>query len=111
MPVKEVFVRLYKEISFTVASAWSTDRKLRTAISDLEVENRDERSTWHIRYPLATARKPLTVKITLWSRPPVRKPSSASTGVPSTQRSTLQKFDRQIGHSAAGELPYPIRWR
>lgn len=53
--VKEVFVRLYKEnLIYRGKRLVNWDPKLRTAISDLEVENRETKgSMWHIRYPLA----------------------------------------------------------
>ncbi len=57
--VKEVFVRLYKEdLIYRGKRLVNWDPKLRTAISDLEVENRESKgSMWHIRYPL-TVRNP-----------------------------------------------------
>ncbi len=57
--VKEVFVRLYKEnLIYRGKRLVNWDPKLRTAISDLEVENRESKgSMWHIRYPLADAAK------------------------------------------------------
>lgn len=53
--VKEVFVRLYKEdLIYRGKRLVNWDPKLRTAISDLEVESRDVKgSMWHLRYPLA----------------------------------------------------------
>ncbi|MCQ8233853.1 valine--tRNA ligase [Pectobacterium carotovorum] len=53
--VKEVFVRLYKEdLIYRGKRLVNWDPKLRTAISDLEVENREVKgSMWHLRYPLA----------------------------------------------------------
>ncbi|HBH65673.1 valine--tRNA ligase [Erwinia persicina] len=53
--VKEVFVRLHKEnLIYRGKRLVNWDPKLRTAISDLEVENRESKgSMWHIRYPLA----------------------------------------------------------
>ena len=53
--VKEVFVRLYKEdLIYRGKRLVNWDPKLRTAISDLEVENKEVKgSMWHIRYPLA----------------------------------------------------------
>ncbi|MEH2920647.1 valine--tRNA ligase [Samsonia erythrinae] len=53
--VKEVFVRLYKEdLIYRGKRLVNWDPKLRTAISDLEVENREMKgSMWHLRYPLA----------------------------------------------------------
>ncbi|MFP1843190.1 valine--tRNA ligase [Lonsdalea quercina] len=57
--VKEVFVRLYKEdLIYRGKRLVNWDPKLRTAISDLEVENRDVKgSMWHLRYPLADGAK------------------------------------------------------
>lgn len=53
--VKEVFVRLFNEnLIYRGKRLVNWDPKLRTAISDLEVENRESKgSMWHIRYPLA----------------------------------------------------------
>ncbi|MCU1795858.1 valine--tRNA ligase [Pectobacterium polaris] len=57
--VKEVFVRLYKEdLIYRGKRLVNWDPKLRTAISDLEVENREVKgSMWHLRYPLAAGVK------------------------------------------------------
>ncbi|XKM14530.1 valine--tRNA ligase [Orbaceae bacterium ac157xtp] len=57
--VKEVFVRLYKEnLIYRGKRLVNWDPKLRTAISDLEVENKEVKgSMWHIRYPLANGEK------------------------------------------------------
>ncbi|MDR7343514.1 valyl-tRNA synthetase [Pantoea alhagi] len=57
--VKEVFVRLYKEnLIYRGKRLVNWDPKLRTAISDLEVESRETKgSMWHIRYPLADGAK------------------------------------------------------
>ncbi len=74
--VKEVFVRLYKEdLIYRGKRLVNWDPKLRTAISDLEVESADRKvrcGTSAIRW--LTVRKPQTVKIIWWSRLPVRKP-------------------------------------
>ncbi|ETS32600.1 valine--tRNA ligase [Photorhabdus temperata] len=53
--VKEAFVRLYKEnLIYRGKRLVNWDPKLHTAISDLEVENREIKgSMWHLRYPLA----------------------------------------------------------
>ncbi|MBU9844671.1 valine--tRNA ligase [Rahnella ecdela] len=57
--VREVFVRLYKEdLIYRGKRLVNWDPKLRTAISDLEVENRESKgSMWHLRYPLADGAK------------------------------------------------------
>lgn len=57
--VKEVFVRLYREdLIYRGKRLVNWDPKLRTAISDLEVENRDSKgSMWYLRYPLADGAK------------------------------------------------------
>ncbi len=57
--VREVFIRLYREdLIYRGMRLVNWDPKLRTAISDLEVENREIRgSMWHIRYPLADGKK------------------------------------------------------
>ncbi|MDF7669912.1 valine--tRNA ligase [Orbaceae bacterium ESL0721] len=57
--VKEVFVRLYQEdLIYRGKRLVNWDPKLRTAISDLEVENREVKgSMWHLRYPLADGAK------------------------------------------------------
>ncbi|RLR18073.1 valine--tRNA ligase [Sodalis-like symbiont of Bactericera trigonica] len=53
--VKEVFVRLYQEdLIYRGKRLVNWDPKLRTAISDLEVESRESKGAmWHLRYPLA----------------------------------------------------------
>ena len=53
--VQEVFVRLYDdELIYRGKRLVNWDPKLHTAISDLEVENTDEKGfMWHFRYPLA----------------------------------------------------------
>ncbi|EPK6349863.1 valine--tRNA ligase [Proteus mirabilis] len=53
--VKEAFVRLHKEdLIYRGKRLVNWDPKLHTAISDLEVENREVKgSMWHLRYPLA----------------------------------------------------------
>ena len=57
--VKEVFVRLYDEdLIYRGKRLVNWDPKLRTAISDLEVENKDIKGfMWYIRYPLADGLK------------------------------------------------------
>lgn len=57
--VKEVFVRLHKEdLIYRGKRLVNWDPKLRTAISDLEVENRESKgSMWHLRYSLADGAK------------------------------------------------------
>ncbi|NAW32843.1 valine--tRNA ligase [Halomonas alimentaria] len=53
--VQEVFVRLFEEdLIYRGKRLVNWDPTLHTAISDLEVENRDQQgSFWHFRYPLA----------------------------------------------------------
>ncbi|GGI70260.1 valine--tRNA ligase [Shewanella gelidii] len=53
--VQEVFVRLYEdEMIYRGKRLVNWDPKLHTAISDLEVENKEKQgSMWHFRYPLA----------------------------------------------------------
>ncbi|ASU23082.1 valine--tRNA ligase [Vibrio qinghaiensis] len=53
--VQEVFVRLYQEdLLYRGKRLVNWDPKLHTAISDLEVENKDVKGhIWHFRYPLA----------------------------------------------------------
>ncbi|HDZ9620444.1 TPA: valine--tRNA ligase [Vibrio cholerae] len=53
--VQEVFVRLYKDdLIYRGKRLVNWDPKLHTAISDLEVENKDTKGhMWHFRYPLA----------------------------------------------------------
>lgn len=57
--VQEVFVRLYKEdLIYRGKRLVNWDPKLHTAISDLEVENKDVKGhMWHLRYPLADGAK------------------------------------------------------
>jgi len=53
--VQEVFVRLYEDdLIYRGKRLVNWDPKLHTAISDLEVENKDQKGKfWHLRYPLA----------------------------------------------------------
>lgn len=53
--VQEAFVRLYDDgLIYRGKRLVNWDPKLHTAISDLEVENHDEKGNlWHLRYPLA----------------------------------------------------------
>jgi valyl-tRNA synthetase len=53
--VREVFVTLYREgLIYRDRRLVNWDPKLQTAISDLEVENKEVRgSLWHLRYPIA----------------------------------------------------------
>ncbi len=53
--VQEAFVRLYEDgLIYRGKRLVNWDPKLHTAISDLEVENHDEKGhLWHLRYPLA----------------------------------------------------------
>lgn len=53
--VQEVFVRLFEEnLIYRGKRLVNWDPKLKTAISDLEVENKDTKGKlWHLRYPLA----------------------------------------------------------
>ncbi|MCG8671754.1 MAG: valine--tRNA ligase, partial [Pseudomonadales bacterium] len=57
--VKEVFIRLHEEgLIYRGKRLVNWDPKLHTAISDLEVENLDEKGfLWHFRYPLANGEK------------------------------------------------------
>lgn len=56
---QEVFVRLYEEdLIYRGKRLVNWDPKLHTAISDLEVENKDKKGfMWHFRYPLANGVK------------------------------------------------------
>ncbi|WP_127346630.1 valine--tRNA ligase [Pseudidiomarina mangrovi] len=57
--VKEVFVRLYQDnLIYRGKRLVNWDPKLQTAISDLEVENKEQQGhIWHLRYPLADGAK------------------------------------------------------
>ncbi|MEO9701981.1 class I tRNA ligase family protein, partial [Marinobacter alexandrii] len=57
--VQEVFIRLYDEgLVYRGKRLVNWDPKLHTAISDLEVENKEEKGFfWHLRYPLADGAK------------------------------------------------------
>ncbi|MEH6471883.1 MAG: valine--tRNA ligase [Halopseudomonas sp.] len=57
--VKEAFVRLHEDgLIYRGKRLVNWDPKLHTAISDLEVENIDEKGKlWHLRYPLADGAK------------------------------------------------------
>ncbi len=64
--VKEVFVRLYEEgLIYRGKRLVNWDTKLHTAVSDLEVLNEEENgSMWHMRYPLSNGQGHLTVATT-----------------------------------------------
>ncbi|URL72340.1 hypothetical protein EZJ13_00035 [Enterobacter hormaechei] len=108
--VKEVFVRLYKEdLIYRGKRLVNWDPKLRTAISDLEVETASLKApcgTSAIRW--LTAQKPPTVKITWWWRPPVRKPCWAIPAWPLTRKIRVIRSDRQIRGAAAVNRRIPI---
>ncbi len=57
--VREVFVRLYREgLVYRGKRLVNWDPELKTALSDLEVQNEDEKGhLWHFRYPLADGRR------------------------------------------------------
>ena len=57
--VQEVFIRLYDQgLIYRGKRLVNWDPKLNTAISDLEVENRETKGKmWHLRYPLANGVK------------------------------------------------------
>ena len=78
--VKEAFVRLHEDgLIYRGKRLVNWDTKLHTAISDLEVENHDEKGhLWHLRYPLVNGAKTSEGLITWWSPPPVRKPCWAT---------------------------------
>ncbi|SFR41235.1 valyl-tRNA synthetase [Marinobacter daqiaonensis] len=62
--VQEVFIRLFDEgLVYRGKRLVNWDPKLHTAISDLEVENKEEKGYfWHLRYPLADDEKTLDGK-------------------------------------------------
>ena len=64
--VREVFVRLHREgLIYRGKRLVNWDPALHTAISDLEVENREEQGhMWHFRYPLADGSGHLVVATT-----------------------------------------------
>ncbi|MDF1821680.1 MAG: valine--tRNA ligase [Alcanivoracaceae bacterium] len=64
--VREVFVRLHEEgLVYRGKRLVNWDPKLHTAISDLEVENQEEKGhMWHFRYPLADGSGHLVVATT-----------------------------------------------
>jgi valyl-tRNA synthetase len=57
--VQEVFVRLFEDVLiYRGKRLVNWDPKFHTAISDLEVENKDKKGfMWHLRYPLANGEK------------------------------------------------------
>ena len=57
--VQEVFVRLFEDdLIYRGKRLVNWDPKFHTAISDLEVENKDKKGhMWHLRYPLANGAK------------------------------------------------------
>lgn len=112
--VKEVFVRLYKEdLIYRGKRTVNWDPKLRTAISDLEVENRESKgSMWHIRYPLADGAKTADGKdypVVATTRPETLLGDTGVAVNPEDPR--YKRSDWQIRGAAAGKPPHPDRGR
>ena len=81
--VKEAFVRLHEDgLIYRGKRLVNWDTKLHTAISDLEVENHDEKgSLWNLRYPLADGAKTaegLDYLVVATTRPETSSASSLS---------------------------------
>jgi len=64
--VREVFIKLYKEkLIYRGKRLVNWDPKLQTAISDLEVNNKETKgSLWHIKYPIKDSNESITVATT-----------------------------------------------
>ena len=89
--VKEAFVRLHKDgLIYRGKRLVNWDTKFHTAISDLEVENHDEKgSLWNLRYPLADGNKTADGKdylIVATTRPETMLGDSAVAVNPSDER-------------------------
>jgi valyl-tRNA synthetase len=97
--VQEAFVRLYEDgLIYRGKRLVNWDPKLHTAISDLEVENHDEKGFfWHMRYPLADGEKTADGKdhlVVATTRPETMLGDSAVAVHPEDQRyaSLVGKF-------------------
>ncbi|WP_445940834.1 valine--tRNA ligase [Pseudomonas sp.] len=89
--VKEAFVRLHQDgLIYRGKRLVNWDTKFHTAISDLEVENHDEKgSLWNLRYPLADGNKTADGKdylIVATTRPETMLGDSAVAVNPSDER-------------------------
>ena len=89
--VKEAFVRLHEDgLIYRGKRLVNWDTKLHTAISDLEVENHDEKGhLWHLRYPLAEGAKTaegLTYLVVATTRPETMLGDSAVAVHPEDER-------------------------
>ena len=89
--VKEAFVRLHKDgLIYRGKRLVNWDTKFHTAISDLEVENHDEKgSLWNLRYPLADGNTTVDGKnylIVATTRPETMLGDSAVAVNPSDER-------------------------
>ncbi|MFP6848956.1 MAG: valine--tRNA ligase [Pseudomonas sp.] len=89
--VKEAFVRLHKDgLIYRGKRLVNWDTKFHTAISDLEVENHDEKGNlWNLRYPLADGNKTADGKdylIVATTRPETMLGDSAVAVNPSDER-------------------------
>ncbi len=64
--VTEVFVKLYKDgLIFRSKRLVNWDTKFKTAISDLEIQNKEEKGTlWHINYKISGTDKYITIATT-----------------------------------------------
>ena len=98
--VKETFVTLYHEgLIYRDRRLVNWDPKLQTAISDLEVENREIKgSLWYLRYPIED--EPGQFIIVATTRPETMLGDTAVAVHP--DHPAYGGADRQAGHPAAG---------
>ena len=106
--VLEVFVRLYKQkLIYKDKRLVNWDPKFQTAISDLEVEQKEMKgSLWHFRYAIEGSDRTITVATT---RPETMLGDTAVAVHP--ERRALCGPRRQDGRPAAGRPAHPDRRR
>ncbi|MBR1479712.1 MAG: valine--tRNA ligase, partial [Alphaproteobacteria bacterium] len=99
--VVEAFVRLYKDgLIFRAKRLVNWDTKFKTAISDLEVVNKEEKGTlWHIKYQIENSNEFITIATT---RPETMFGDTALAVHPEDER-----YKHLIGKRAA--IPYTSR--
>ncbi len=107
--VKETFVKLYSEgLIYRDRRLVNWDPKLQTAISDLEVENREIKgSLWYLRYPIEG--EPGQFIIVATTRPETMLGDTAVAVHP--EHPVYGRADRQARNSAAGRPVDPDRRR
>jgi valyl-tRNA synthetase len=118
--VKEAFVRLHEEgLIYRGKRLVNWDTKLHTAISDLEVENHDEKGfLWNLRYPLADGAKTAEGKdylVVATTRPETMLGDAGVAVNPEDERykaliGKVRRFCRWLAAASASSLTITAIW-